>query len=48
MAEPGLTLDDEGYVEIAESLAKLSMRRSRFAEAVAIAERALPAAEARG
>ena len=48
MAEPGLTSDDEGYVEIAESLAKLTMRRSRFDEAVAIAERALPAAEARG
>ncbi|HEV8054075.1 MAG TPA: AAA family ATPase, partial [Candidatus Limnocylindrales bacterium] len=31
MAEPGLTSDDEGYVEIAESLAKLNMRRSRFA-----------------
>ena len=48
MAEPGFTSDDEGYVEIAESLAKLSMRRSRFDEAVAMAERALPAAEARG
>ncbi len=48
MAEPGLTPNDEGYVEIAESLAKLSMRMSRFNEAVAIAERALPAAEARG
>jgi class 3 adenylate cyclase/tetratricopeptide (TPR) repeat protein len=48
MAEPGLTPDDEGYVEIAESLAKLSMRRSRFAEAVALTERALPAAESRG
>ena len=48
MAEPDLTSDDEGYVEIAESLAKLNMRRSRFDEAVAIAERALPAAEARG
>ena len=48
MAEPGLTPDDDGYVEIAESLAKLFMRRSRFAEAVALAERALPAAESRG
>ena len=48
MAEPDLTSDDEGYVEIAESLAKLYMRRSRFDEAVALAERALPAAEARG
>ena len=28
MAEPGLTPDDGGYVEIAESLAKLFMRRS--------------------
>ena len=48
MNEPGLTPDDDGYVEIAESLAKLNMRKSRFDEAVAIAERALPAAEARG
>jgi tetratricopeptide (TPR) repeat protein len=48
MAEPGLMPDDDGYVEIAESLAKLNMRRSRFAEAIAIAERALPAAESRG
>ena len=48
MAEPGLTPDDDGYVEIAEALAKLFMRRSRFAEAVALAERALPAAESRG
>ncbi|MGI8830468.1 MAG: adenylate/guanylate cyclase domain-containing protein [Candidatus Limnocylindria bacterium] len=48
MAEPGLTSDDDGYVEIAESLAKLTMRRSRFDVAVAIAEQALPAAEARG
>ncbi len=48
MAEPGLASDDEGYVEIAESLAKLNMRKSRFAEAVALAEKALPAAEARG
>ena len=48
MAEPGLTPDDDGYVEIAEALAKLFMRRSRFAEAVALIERALPAAESRG
>ena len=48
MAEPGLTPDDDGYVEIAEALAKLFMRRSRFAEAVALVERALPAAESRG
>jgi len=48
MAEPGITSDDDGYVEIAESLAKLNMRRSRFEEAVAIADQALPAAEARG
>ena len=48
MAEAGLTSDDEGYVEIAESLAKVNMRRGRFDEAVTIAERALPAAEARG
>ena len=48
MAEPGLLSEDEGYVEMAESLAKLSMRRSRFAEAIEIAERALPAAESRG
>ena len=31
MAEPGLTPDDDGYVELAESLAKLTMRRSRSA-----------------
>ncbi len=48
MAEPGLTSEDDGYVEIAEAFAKLNMRGSRFAEAVVIAERALPAAEARG
>ena len=48
MGEPDLTSADEGYVEIAESLAKLNMRRSRFDEAVALAERALPAAESRG
>jgi len=48
MAEPGLTSDDDGYVELAESLAKLTMRRGDFQEAVTIVERALPAAEARG
>ena len=48
IAEPGLTPDDEGYVEIAQFLAKLYMRRSRFAEGIALAERALPAAEAQG
>ena len=48
IAEPGLTPDDDGYVEIAQALAKLYMRRSRFAEGIALAERALPAAEAQG
>ena len=48
MAEPGLTPEDDGYVELAESLAKLTMRRGDFQEAVNIAEGALPAAEAQG
>ena len=48
LAEPGLTPDAEGYVHLATAQATLAMRMNRPAEAVALAERALPAAEASG
>ncbi len=47
LAEPGLSVDDEGYVDLAEAQTKLAMRTNRHAEAVELADRALPAAEAR-
>ncbi|MEP6680599.1 MAG: adenylate/guanylate cyclase domain-containing protein [Chloroflexota bacterium] len=46
--EPGLAPQDPGYVEIAESLAKLEMRSSNEARAIEIANLALPSAEAAG
>ena len=48
MAEPGLTPSDPGFIELAGRLALVEMRMGRGAEAVAIADRALPAMEAAG
>ncbi len=48
LAEPGLTETDPGYVDLAEAQTKLAMRAGRYQEAVTLAERALPAAEAEG
>ena len=46
MGEPGLTPSDPGFTELAGRLALVEMRTGRAAEAVAIADRALPAMEA--
>ncbi|MCV0402824.1 MAG: AAA family ATPase [Chloroflexi bacterium] len=48
LAEPGLTPEDEGYVDLAEAQAKLAMRMSRYVEAVEVADRALPHADGAG
>jgi class 3 adenylate cyclase/tetratricopeptide (TPR) repeat protein len=48
LAEPGLEPSDPGYIELAEGLAKFEMRLGNSAEAVAIADRALPAMELAG
>jgi hypothetical protein len=48
LAEPGLTPSDPGYIELAGQLATFEMRRGNFAEAVATADRALPAMEEAG
>ncbi|HET7686459.1 MAG TPA: hypothetical protein VFM19_08660, partial [Candidatus Limnocylindria bacterium] len=48
LAEPGLTADDPGYVELAEALANMLMRQGEYLESVQLADRALPAAEAQG
>ncbi|MEO5985542.1 MAG: adenylate/guanylate cyclase domain-containing protein [Candidatus Limnocylindria bacterium] len=48
LAEPGLTPDDDGYVELAGARALLSMRMGRHPEAIELVERALPAAESHG
>jgi tetratricopeptide (TPR) repeat protein len=47
-AERGLTSRDPGFVEIAQSLAKVEMRSGAAARAVEIADLALPAAEEAG
>ncbi|MBW3613408.1 MAG: hypothetical protein KY392_06055, partial [Chloroflexi bacterium] len=46
LAEPGLTPDDEGYVDLAEAMATILMRSGDHAEAVRYCDQALPAAEA--
>jgi class 3 adenylate cyclase/tetratricopeptide (TPR) repeat protein len=48
LAEPGLSVEDEGYVHLAEAMAQVLMRTGRFAEAVELVDRALPPAEAGG
>ncbi len=48
LAEPGLEPSDPGFIELAERLALSEMRMGNDAEAVAIADRALPAMEAAG
>lgn len=47
LAEPGLTADDPGYVELAEAMSNMLMRLGKYTEAVELADRALPIAEAR-
>jgi tetratricopeptide (TPR) repeat protein len=47
LAEPDLSPEDEGYVELRLAMSTLLMRLGRFAEAVELADLALPAAEAR-
>jgi class 3 adenylate cyclase len=48
IAEPGLTPDDPGYLELATTLAKCEMRRLNAARSVELAERVLPVAAAAG
>jgi class 3 adenylate cyclase len=48
LAEPGLEPSDPGYIELALQHATLLMRLSHDADAVAVADRALPAMEAAG
>ncbi len=48
LAEPGLAPDDPGYIELAGRMASLEMRRSHHEEALALADRALPAMERAG
>jgi len=48
LAEPGLSPDDPGYIELAAQMASLEMRRSHHEEALAWADRALPAMERAG
>ena len=48
LAEPGLSPDAPGYIELAAQMASLEMRRSHHEEALAWADRALPAMERAG
>ena len=48
LAEPGLAPSDPGFIELAGMMALYEMRGGSDAEAVAIADRALPAMEAAG
>jgi len=48
LAEPGLTPEDEGYVDLAEAMAAMHMRSGDHAQAVRLCDEALPAAEERG
>ena len=48
MAEPGLTPEDPGYLQVATVLAKAEMRRQNDRRAIELAELALPAAQRAG
>jgi len=48
LAEPGLEPLDPGYIELAGQLATVEMRRGNYAEAISVADRALPAMERAG
>ncbi len=48
LAEPGLEPSDPGYIELAGVLANFEMRLGNYGDAVAIADRALPAMELAG
>ena len=48
LGEPGLTPDDDGYLELATVMAKAEMRRLNATRSIELATQALPVAERRG